>query len=124
MELRARLILEEAAEVVCSMFGCGEGTATWLKAEFAEYLPDLQTVWAHRPDINEVGKELADLKVVTEGAALEYGIPLDSVFAEVHRSNMSKLMPDGTARLREDGKVLKGPNYRPADVAGVLERFA
>jgi hypothetical protein len=33
-------------------------------------------------------------------------------FKRVHRSNMSKLMDDGKPRRREDGKILKGPNYR------------
>jgi len=40
----------------------------------------------------------------------------DTAFAEVHRSNMSKLGPDGKPVRREDGKILKGPNYSPADL--------
>jgi predicted HAD superfamily Cof-like phosphohydrolase len=46
------------------------------------------------------------------------------VYAEVHRSNMSKLGPDGRPVRRHDGKVLKGPNYREADVLtamGIIE---
>jgi len=39
------------------------------------------------------------------------GIPLDRVFEEIHESNMSKLMPDGSVRRRDDGKVLPGPNF-------------
>jgi predicted HAD superfamily Cof-like phosphohydrolase len=63
---------------------------------------------------------LADLLYVTYGAALEWGIPIDEVFAEVHRSNLSKAWPDGTVHKREDGKILKPPTYSPADVKGAL----
>jgi len=40
-------------------------------------------------------------------------------FAEVHRSNMSKLGEDGKPIYREDGKVLKGPNYFKPDLAKI-----
>ena len=40
-----------------------------------------------------------------------------AVLAEVQASNLSKLMPDGSVKLREDGKVLKGPNFFPPNVA-------
>src|SRR5574338_519877 len=61
-------------------------------------------------DLAHIAKELADLLYVTYGAAIEYGINLDEVFDEVHRSNMSKLDVDGKPKYRADGKVLKGPN--------------
>lgn len=67
-------------------------------------------------DVVEVADALADLLYVTIGAALQWGIPLDRVFAEVHRSNMTK---DGGGK-RADGKILKGPGYAPPDVAAVL----
>ena len=44
------------------------------------------------------------------------GIELDYCFDEVHRSNMSKLDEDGKPIYREDGKVMKGPNYRPPNL--------
>lgn len=65
----------------------------------------------------QVAKEFADLLYVIYGAADCLGIPLDTAFREVHRSNMSKFGPDGKAIRREDGKVLKGPNYSPADMS-------
>lgn len=71
-------------------------------------------------DLVNFAKELADLIYVVNGFALEAGIPLDAVVEEVHRSNMSKLGADGKPIYREDGKVLKGPNYTEADVAKVL----
>lgn len=68
------------------------------------------------PDVVKVADALADLLYVTVGAALEWGIPLDRVFAEVHRSNMTKT--PGTKR--GDGKILKGAGYEPPRIAEVL----
>ncbi len=59
----------------------------------------------------DLTKELADLLYVTYGFAVTFGLPIDEVFERVHRSNMSKLGDDGKPIYREDGKVLKGPNY-------------
>jgi predicted HAD superfamily Cof-like phosphohydrolase len=75
-------------------------------------------------DIVGMADGLADLLYVTYGAALECGIPIDAVFDEVHRSNMSKVWSDGSIRYREDGKVMKPPTYSPADVKGVLAACA
>ena len=72
-------------------------------------------------DVEGIAKELADLLYVVIGTAVAHGIVrFDDVFAEVHRSNMSKLDDDGRPIFREDGKVLKGPNYSPADVRSLL----
>lgn len=57
---------------------------------------------------------------VVRGTALEYGIPLDAVVEEIHRSNLSKLGVDGRPVKRADGKVAKGPNYFRPDIAKVL----
>ena len=54
---------------------------------------------------------------VIYGMAIESGMDLDSVLAEVQASNLSKLMPDGSVKLREDGKVLKGPNFFQPNIA-------
>lgn len=61
----------------------------------------------------ELLKELADLLYVTYGYAATFGWDLDEAFKRVHESNMSKLGEDGKPIRREDGKVLKGPNYKP-----------
>lgn len=71
-------------------------------------------------DIVAVADALADLTYVLYGTALELGIDLDMVLAEVHRSNMAKLGPDGEPIYREDGKVLKPKGWQPPDIAGVL----
>lgn len=68
-------------------------------------------------DLIAIADALADLIVVTIGTALEYGIDLDAVMAEVHRSNMTKAQ--GTIK-REDGKVLKGKFYQPPDLTRII----
>lgn len=75
-----------------------------------------------RGDLSGIAKELADLVYVTYGAAITFGIDLDIAVRAVHASNMSKLGPNGKPVMREDGKVLKGPNYREADVTNSLPR--
>jgi predicted HAD superfamily Cof-like phosphohydrolase len=67
-----------------------------------------------------IADALGDLAYVIAGMALEYGIPLNEVVNEIHRSNMSKLGADGKPIHREDGKALKGPNYTPPNIAHVL----
>ena len=67
-------------------------------------------------DTVEAADALADLVYVIYGMALETGIDLAAVLAEVQRSNMSKLGTDGRPIYREDGKVLKGPGYFAPDV--------
>lgn len=71
-------------------------------------------------DIANLAKELADIIYIACGTAVVYGIDLNKVFEEVQRSNMSKLGEDGQPIYREDGKVLKGPNYSDADIKKVL----
>ena len=62
-------------------------------------------------DLLEVADALTDILYVTYGAGHAFGINLDKCFDEVQNSNMSKLGEDGNPIFREDGKVLKGPNY-------------
>lgn len=73
-------------------------------------------------DIVGIADALTDILYVTYGAGLEFGVDLDACFAEVQRSNMSKLGEDGKPIYREDGKVLKGPSYSPPDLKAVLEK--
>jgi predicted HAD superfamily Cof-like phosphohydrolase len=73
-------------------------------------------------DVAKLAKEMADMLYVIYGTFDLLGLPADKVFNEVHRSNMSKLGPDGLPVLRSDGKVLKGPNYSEADIEAVLSQ--
>lgn len=71
-------------------------------------------------DLVNIAQELADILYVVYGACLEYGIPIDKVFSEIHRANMSKLDTDGSVIRRSDGKILKGNNFKAADIESVL----
>ena len=74
----------------------------------------------HTGNFIEQVDALADMVYVIYGMAIEMGVNLDTVLEEVQRSNMSKLGLDGKPIYREDGKVLKGPNFSPPDIAKVL----
>jgi len=67
-----------------------------------------------------VADALTDLLYVVYGAGHTFGLDLDDCFDEVHASNMSKLGPDGLAMKRQDGKVLKGPNFFEPDLESIL----
>jgi len=71
-------------------------------------------------DIVEVADALTDLLYVVYGAGHAFGIDLDECFTEVHESNMSKLGENGRPIYREDGKVLKGPNYFVPNLEEIL----
>jgi predicted HAD superfamily Cof-like phosphohydrolase len=75
-----------------------------------------------RQDLSALADALGDIVYVAYGAAITYGIDLDAVLAEIHRSNMSKLGADGRPVYRSDGKVLKSPLYSPPDIATVLDQ--
>ena len=77
---------------------------------------------AEKGDLIAIADALADIVYVVYGTALTYGIDLDAVLREVHRSNMSKLGEDGKPLLRDDGKVLKSERYFPPDVQAVLAK--
>ncbi|MGI5378695.1 MazG nucleotide pyrophosphohydrolase domain-containing protein [Streptomyces sp. CA-251387] len=87
----------------------------------AEEAAEVAEVCVNGP-LDRLAHELADLVYVAYGTALVHGIDLDAVLAEIHRSNMSKLGPDGQVARRADGKVLKGEHYRAPDVSAVLRR--
>ena len=72
-------------------------------------------------DMVEIADALTDILYVTYGAGHAFGINLDSCFYEVQRSNMSKLGEDGNPIYREDGKVMKGPNYSEPDLKSILQ---
>jgi len=71
-------------------------------------------------NIVEVADALTDILYVVYGAGHSFGIDLDKCLEEVHNSNMSKLGIDGKPIYREDGKVLKGPNYRKPELKRMI----
>lgn len=64
-----------------------------------------------RRDLVAIADGIADVLYVVYGTAVTYGLDADALLREVHRSNMSKLGADGKPILRDDGKVVKGPNF-------------
>jgi len=72
-------------------------------------------------NIIEVADALTDILYVTYGAGHSFGINLDDCFAEVQRSNMSKLDTNGKPLYNENGKVMKGPNYFQPDLKKYLK---
>ena len=75
-------------------------------------------------DMIEVADALGDMLYILCGTIITHGMQdvIDEVFEEIQRSNMSKLGSDGKPIYREDGKVLKGPNYFKPDIAKILKQ--
>lgn len=100
LDLRGKLIVEEAKEVV-------------------EVLETLQMEWARHRDVSRGSmsallKELTDLQYVLSGTVVDLELTdvFDTAFNRTHESNMSKLGVDGKPVKNAYGKVLKGPNYK------------
>ena len=89
-----------------------------MREENEEYLEA-----ANNNDIIEVADALGDMLYILCGTIIEHGMQykIDEIFNEIQSSNMSKLGADGNPIYREDGKVLKGPNYFKPDIEGVLK---
>ena len=79
---------------------------------------------ANNGDLVEVADALGDMLYILCGTILEHGIQdkIEEVFNEIQRSNMSKLGADGKPIYREDGKVLKGPNYFKPNIQEILDK--
>ena len=89
-----------------------------MKEENEEYLEAVQN-----NDIIEIADALGDMLYILCGTILEHGLQhkIEAVFDEIQRSNMSKLGEDGRPIYREDGKVLKGPNYFKPNFEEILK---
>ena len=86
--LRIRLIHEEASETIDAL---------------------------QQGNLVDLADGLADLLYVVFGTAVSYGIPIDEVFKEVHRSNMTK-----TLDKDQGGKTIKGPDWQPPQISRIL----
>ena len=89
-----------------------------MREENEEYLEA-----ANDNDLVEVADALGDMLYILCGTIIEHGLQhkIEEVFEEIQRSNMSKLGEDGEPIYREDGKVLKGPNYFKPNIETILE---
>ncbi|OAD92134.1 hypothetical protein A7A78_09415 [Aequorivita soesokkakensis] len=90
-----------------------------MREENEEYLEA-----ANNNDLVEVADALGDMLYILCGTIIEHGMQhkIEEVFNEIQRSNMSKLGEDGKPIYREDGKVLKGPNYFKPNIKETLEK--
>ena len=89
--------------------------------EFKEFLEAEGMLFRKNATIeSEALKELADLIYVCYQYAENMGWLLDEALDRVHLSNMSKLDEEGKPVYREDGKVLKGPNYKPPTLTDLV----
>jgi len=79
---------------------------------------------ARNNDLIEVADALGDMLYILCGTILEHGMQykIEEVFNEIQRSNMSKLGADGKPIYREDGKVMKGPNYFKPNISTILDK--
>ncbi len=79
---------------------------------------------ARKKDLVEIADALGDKLYILCGTILAHGLQdkIVEVFDEIQRSNMSKLSADGTPVIREDGKILKGPNYFKPNIKSILEK--
>ena len=88
-----------------------------MKEENEEYLQA-----AKENDLVEIGDALGDMLYILCGTIISHGFQdkMESIFDEIQRSNMSKLGKDGKPIYREDGKVMKGPNYFKPNLTKIL----
>ena len=89
-----------------------------MKEENEEYLEAVKN-----NDLIEIADALGDMLYILCGTIIEHGLQdeIEAVFDEIQPSNMSKLGNDGQPIYREDGKVLKGPNYFKPDFSKIIE---
>jgi predicted HAD superfamily Cof-like phosphohydrolase len=119
--LRSTLLGEEVQEALEALLNYRKSQ---IMDDYFEANPDSLVTRTHVVEAprwyEALAKELADVLYIVYGTADLLEIPVEAVFAEVHRSNMSKVGPDGQVIRREDGKILKPDTYREADVHGAL----
>jgi predicted HAD superfamily Cof-like phosphohydrolase len=110
IELQLKLIREEFSE---------------LESALLTVVGNIEELCGPRPhgeieDRAELLKEMADLVFVVYQLAAYMGWDLDQAMQRVFDSNMSKLDNEGKPIYREDGKVLKGPNYAPPNLQNLV----
>lgn len=125
IKFRARFILEETVELIQALGG--DKTTNRHLARAIDLLERARDQIAMAPDYEfnavdliGVADALGDLDYIINGAALTFGMPQPEVVIEIHSSNMTKLSPDGKPIYNEEGKVVKGPNYRAPDLKMIL----
>ena len=91
-----------------------------MKEENEEYLEA-----AEKGNVIEIADALGDMLYILCGTIIEHGMQnvIEEVFEEIHKSNLSKLDENGKPIYREDGKVIKGPNYFPPNIEKIMKKY-
>jgi predicted HAD superfamily Cof-like phosphohydrolase len=100
MNFRLKLIFEEVQELATAALDL-EGSM----------LPESQ-----QELMEKLLKEMCDVVYVIKGTAVSFGMDFDEAYKRVHESNMSKL----PLTKDDNGKVLKGSNYKPPSMEGLV----
>lgn len=123
------MAIDVEASVRLFMDKCGQGRddgkhtmdlrLALIEEEYTEFMEALN--WG---DDVFIAKEAADLVYVVVGTLIARGIPFNDVFAALQSSNMTKVGENGQVTKREDGKILKGENFKPAEemIKTILEQ--
>jgi predicted HAD superfamily Cof-like phosphohydrolase len=124
LRLRCRLILEEALEFV-------KGAGFYLSLSNNNNNNNSNAVsmsnltlypTGEEADLQEMYDAVVDINYVSYGAAAALGVDVEKGHEEVHRSNMTKVSPDGVVKKDAHGKVIKPPTFSPADLKTVLAK--
>ncbi len=88
-----------------------------MEEENNEYLKAVE-----EKNLIEVADALGDMLYILCGTILTHGFQnlIEDIFDEIQSSNMSKLGDDGKPIYRNDGKVLKGPNYKKPNIKKII----
>jgi predicted HAD superfamily Cof-like phosphohydrolase len=97
-------VLPDAREMACAL----------IEEEAAEFRDAVEA-----SDLVAIADAVADLIWVVVEAGLRFGIPIEAVFAEVRRSNLTKVA-SGQLTVDAAGKIMKGPNYSPPNLLPIL----
>lgn len=122
MRFRVRLVAEEFIEMLDSVFGnqSGDGGVECMELEsIQDAIRSLVDNGRINIDLPEFIDALGDLKVVIEGAFVACGVDSRPIQLAIHHANMAK--KDGPKR-ESDGKRLKPPGWKPADIEGELRK--
>lgn len=94
-----------------------------IEEEMSETLGALRDIMNKTPAneielLTELADGIADSMVVLIGTAISFGIPIEEVFTEVHRSNMTK-----STEKNDYGKTIKGPNFEPPKIREIIQKI-
>ena len=127
LKLRMKLIIEEVQEfyeaILANNISSGYGPIPDIFFGFNMINKGIESLTEQDIDVDIVAAAdaMTDINYINEGSGVAFGIDLDKCFAEVQRSNMSKLDANGNPICREDGKILKSELYSPPDLTKVLK---